>query len=480
MNTHYKTITIIFFFLFTLSVGISLSNYYVSLKATQMQIKTQAMPLSVDNIYTAIQKNIIEPSIIASMMSHDTFVIEWLEQGETERYKIEHYLENIKNKYATLVAFLVSDTTQNYYTHEGVLKQIKKTQEEDAWYYQFKNRSQNYEINLDWNQHISKNMIMFINYKIFDANYHFLGATGVGIQISYIHEMLQMFEENYKLHVTFVRDDGSILLSREPEYQQVSNIYQTQALQKFAGKLLSKSSKMIEYEKNGAMYIMTSKYIPELDTYILVEANLDDFTHSTKNVFYFNLGISLLLTFIIAFILIVLIRGFQKKLEDLAGFDTLTGILNRRSLMQKLQNMMQLSARNEQAISLLFIDLDNFKEINDTLGHATGDLVLQHFVNVVQKNLRKTDLFGRWGGEEFIIAFVDVNAQNALLLANILRDKIAHESLLTSLINHPLTISAGLTQMQKDESIDSLISRADNAMYIAKGNGKDRVHLLNG
>lgn len=148
--------------------------------------------------------------------------------------------------------------------------------------------------------------------------------------------------------------------------------------------------------------------------------------------------------------------------------------------MQKLQNMMQLSARNEQAISLLFIDLDNFKEINDTLGHATGDLVLQHFVNVVQKNLRKTDLFGRWGGEEFIIAFVDVNAQNALLLANILRDKIAHESLLTSLINHPLTISAGLTQMQKDESIDSLISRADNAMYIAKGNGKDRVHLLNG
>lgn len=478
MNTHYKIVSIIFFFLLLLSVGISLSNYYVSLRATQTQIKTQSLPLSVDNIYTEIQKNIIEPSIIASMMSHDTFLVDWLQNNETDTQKIQSYLENIKNKYGTTVAFLVSKNSLNYYTQDGVIKKIKKGERDDEWYYRFKELGENYEINLDWNQHISKNMIMFINYKIFDKEYHFLGATGVGLEISYIDEMLHMFKEKYKLNVSFVSKNGELLLSDYAGYEGVKNIYEIKELALYKSSLLSKTNKMIEYKKNGSAYILNTKFIPEINTFILVEANLDEFTQETKNVFYFNLGISLLLTLFIAVILIVLIKGFHKKLEELAGIDPLTLLDNRRNFSQKLQSAMLLSLRNGQTLSLLFIDIDDFKNINDSLGHKVGDLVLQNFAHILKSHIRQSDLCARLGGEEFVIVFIDATIEDAFMIADNLKERVSRDNTMQLLLTQALTLSAGLTQMRADDTIDTLISRADSGMYKAKEMGKNRIHLL--
>ncbi len=479
MNTNYKIIFIIFFFLLLLSVGSSVSNYLVSLKATEVQIKTQSLPLSVDNIYTAIQKNIIEPSIVASMMSTDTFVIDWLKNDEKNPKKIQNYLESIKNKYKMMVTFLVSKKTLNYYTQDGLLKHVDSESKEDKWYFKFKNISENHEVNLDWNQYISNEMIMFINYKIFDKGFHFLGATGVGIKISYINEMLKMFKENYKLRVSFVDINGNILLSDNEEYKNLKNIYTIEELHNYKTELLTHKSYMLEYEKNSSTYILNTKYIPELNTYLLVEANLDDFISGTKNTFYYNLAVSLLLTIIIATIIITIIRGFHKRLEDLASFDTLTTLNNRRSFSNKLEKFILLSKRNKQALSLLFIDIDDFKNVNDTFGHEVGDSVLKEVANILKLNIRETDICARWGGEEFVIAFIGSSAQEILSLSNAINKAMQQSSLLKSLLEKPLTISGGLTDMQKSDTIDSIISRADKAMYQAKEAGKNRVHLLN-
>jgi diguanylate cyclase (GGDEF)-like protein len=479
MNTNYKIVFIIFFFLLLLSVGSSVSNYIISLKATEAQIKTQSLPLSVDNIYTAIQKNIIEPSLVASMMSNDTFVIHWLLNDEKNHQKIQNYLESIKNKYKMMVTFLVSKNTLNYYTHEGIIKHVTQEDPEDNWYYTFKNINEEHEVNLDWNQHISNDMIMFINYKIFDTDFHFLGATGVGIKISYINEMLQMFKKNYKLRVSFVNVNGDILLSDNREYKTIKNIYETKELQSHKESLLSKNNTMIEYEKNSSTYILSTKYIPELNTYILVEANLDDFTSSTKNTFYFNLSISLLLTVIIATIIIIIIRGFQKKLEGLANFDSLTMLDNRRSFSEKLHKLMLLSKHNKQNLSLLFIDLDDFKSINDSYGHHVGDMVLKEFASILKSHIRKTDISARWGGEEFIVVFTNSSAEDVLIVSNAIRKATSQNETMKSLLKRRLTISAGLVNLEENDTVDSLISKADKAMYEAKNKGKDRIHLHN-
>jgi len=475
MNGHYKTLFIVFVLLFTLSIGISFSNYYISLKATQMQIKTQSLPLSVDNIYTEIQKNVIEPSIISSMMSHDTFVIDWLKNNEKNTQKIQNYLESIKNKYGTIVAFLVSKESENYYSHNGIIKQIKKGEAEDAWYYRFKDIAQDHEINLDWNQHISNNMIMFINYKIYDNEYKFLGATGVGIQISYIHDMLTMFHERYKLKVSFVTQDGEILLS---EQKEIKNIFEIAPLKEFKNSLLNKQNKIIEYKKDGSTHILTTKYIPEINTYIIVEANIDDFTQGTKNVFYFNLAISMLLTLFIAFIMLFIIKSFQKRLQNLADIDPLTHLKNRRSFSQQFQLAIANAKRKGEKLSLLFMDIDDFKDINDTQGHHSGDLVLQNFAAILRSSIRETDLCARLGGEEFVMVFVGSDAANALLVANTLLKRVAQDETLHSIAKRAVTFSGGIIDVDPNEEIDELIKKADTVMYSAKKEGKNRIHLL--
>lgn len=478
MNTNYKIVIVISFFLLLLAGGSSLSNYLVSMRATETQIKTQSLPLSVDNIYTAIQKNVIEPSLVASMMSNDTFVVEWLLQDEKSPEKIQAYLESIKNKYNMMTCFLVSKKTLNYYTHEGIMKHVSPKDPEDAWYYRFKKISNKHEINLDWNQYISNEMIMFINYKIYDQNFHFLGATGVGLKISYIDKMLQMFKDKYKLHVSFVDAQGDILLSNNTNYIKLKNLNTIAELKPLKPEILSTKTSMIEYQKNSCNHILNTKYIPELNAYLLVEAKLDDFTADTRKTFYFNLAVSLFLTLIVAIFMIIILKNFNKQLEKIATSDLLTSLPNRRSFTQNFEKQFLLSKRSKQPLSLLFIDIDDFKQINDNFGHDIGDLVLQEFASIIKSNIRATDLCARWGGEEFTVAFINASAKDAFVTAQKIKEASAQNKTIVSMLGYPLTISAGLGDVTNEETLESAISKVDKAMYRAKTEGKNRVHLL--
>lgn len=114
------------FLLVSFSVGSSVLNYVKSLEETQIQLKERSLPLSIDNIYTEVQKNLIEPTLVSSMMAHDTFLKDWLILEETETEKIAKYLETIKNKYHMFSTFLVSEKSGNYYTSKGLLEKSKK------------------------------------------------------------------------------------------------------------------------------------------------------------------------------------------------------------------------------------------------------------------------------------------------------------------------------------------------------------------
>ena len=109
MNLNYRTVLIITFLLVTLSVSMSAINYIISLQSMQKQLTERSLPLTVDNIYTEIQKHIIEPNLVSSMMAHDTFLKEWLINDEANVGRIAKYLETIKNKYGMFTTFLVSE-----------------------------------------------------------------------------------------------------------------------------------------------------------------------------------------------------------------------------------------------------------------------------------------------------------------------------------------------------------------------------------
>jgi len=478
MKSNYKIVALISFFLLILSVGSSLSYYVVSMSSMERQLKTQSLPLSVDNIYTDIQKHIIEPYLVSSMMASDTFMKDWLVHEEENTIKIQKYLDSIKNRYGMLVSFLVSEKSQNYYTQNGLVEKINTENVTNKWYFDFKELEAKHQINLDLNDNISDSVIMFINFKILDDNFNYLGATGVGIKISYINEMLQRFRNNYKLKVMFLDKYGNIILAESHKYGTTENIAQSAEYKALKELILANHANQIEYEYNGSNYILNTKYIKELDIHLLVEAKLEDFTHDTKQNFYINLIISLLLTFFIAIIIIKIIKESNEKLEHLAKYDTLTNIPNRRTFRDTLLKYIALAKRNNEPLSLLFLDLDNFKSVNDSFGHKVGDEVLKEVAYILKTNTRDSDICARWGGEEFVLAFMNTNIEKSFEVAEKIRTILEHSIKLKNLTGKSVTISAGVTLYEKNESIDNFVSRADSAMYEAKNAGKNKIVKL--
>lgn len=164
------------------------------------------------------------------------------------------------------------------------------------------------------------------------------------------------------------------------------------------------------------------------------------------------------------------------KYEELSSIDNLTGIYNRLMFEQKLKDEIERVNRyKENSFSLAILDIDNFKKINDSYGHIEGDNVLKELVQEVKSHLRSTDIFSRWGGEEFVIILPLTNVEKAKIAVENIRKRIS--SYIFSKVG-TVTCSFGLTEFNKNDTFHSVIIRADEAMYIAKTSGKNRVEVI--
>ncbi len=168
----------------------------------------------------------------------------------------------------------------------------------------------------------------------------------------------------------------------------------------------------------------------------------------------------------------------EEELKRMAEFDPLTGAYNRRTFMKRLSDEMERSLRYRIPLSLLMLDIDHFKVVNDTYGHPVGDQVLKKLVAECAESLRSTDMFCRMGGEEFTILLPHTNIGDALVTAERIRVKLSRSTFNTN--DGPLnyTVSVGVTEMRPDdadESVESILKRVDDALYLAKNRGRNRV-----
>lgn len=165
------------------------------------------------------------------------------------------------------------------------------------------------------------------------------------------------------------------------------------------------------------------------------------------------------------------LRYQQIVLQEMAYTDKLTQISNRTFIQENLSFLIHLSERQNSTLSVIFFDLDHFKHINDTYGHQVGDHVLSTLTSRIKNHLRKSDLLGRWGGEEFIIALPDTPLDQATILAEKLRQSIEN----TSFAFGGLTCSFGVVAHKNGESYEALLQRADELLYKAKQFGRNCV-----
>jgi len=168
------------------------------------------------------------------------------------------------------------------------------------------------------------------------------------------------------------------------------------------------------------------------------------------------------------------IQSMVYRLKNVAERDSLTQLYNRRKLNECLDKEIERCKRDGMPMSLLFIDIDFFKKINDTYGHDVGDLALRKIASALAKNLRDVDVLGRYGGEEFAILLPETTETRAVQVAERIRQYIADLEI------EPIgtcTISIGVASLQLSDSADRLLKRADKALYLAKRKGRNRSEL---
>lgn len=457
----------------------SLASYYAALDSIRAGIIHTELPLTSDNVYSEIQKDLVRPILISSMMSRDTFMRDWVMDGEQDAKQVVRYLREVQEHYATVTSFFVSEKTHTYYQAKGVLKKVEKGQSRDDWYFRVRDMQAPYEINVDIDMANSDRMTVFINYKVFDYQQRFIGATGVGLTVDAVVKLIDTYQQRYNRSVFLVDTEGRLVLtgsSGGPLGARVGqSLNEIAGLEELMVKLPQPQSGDFEYQEQGRGHFLNVRFIPELNWYLFVDTHEDGAVAGIRQSLYINLLICLVITALIITLVNVALRRYQRRISALATTDQLTELPNRRGFNLLANQAMQEARRNQSALCVLMLDLDNFKQLNDSQGHMAGDEMLRRFASHLRNTVRKSDIICRWGGEEFILLLKDTTPEQARELAEKIIQQTEQSRIRFNDIDLQITTSIGLAHLQADESLEQVITRADRALYRAKQSGRNRL-----
>jgi diguanylate cyclase (GGDEF)-like protein len=456
-----------------------LTSYLVSRDAIRQSVVEQALPLTSDNIYSEIQKDILRPVFISSLMASDTFLRDWMIGGEKDPDQISRYLKQVKDKYHTITSFLVSEKTRHYYYSDGLLKTVSEKEPRDEWFYRVRNMKPDYETNVDMDMANRDAMTIFINHRVFDYQGNFIGVTGVGLTLDTMTAILDSYQTRFHRNIYFIDHEGVIKMTGKSMQNVHGSIKKLDGMSSIADRVLNHSTvpTQLEYRHNGATFLISSRFIPELDWYLVVEQNITDLVLPIQRVFYINIAVSAVVTLLILTLTLLAVNRYQRRLEEVAGTDSLTGLLNRQAFEIVFQQAMLDSERRSSPLCAILFDIDYFKTVNDNHGHLAGDRILQQIAGITRDAVRESDIITRWGGEEFLVLLKDCPLTQATAIAEKLRQSIAGHAFSLPSGNLSLTTSLGVAEYICRETLNSFFSRADTALYQAKDDGRNLTRV---
>lgn len=453
----------------------SFASYFVSKETIRQSIIRDELPLTADNIYSEIQKDLVRPTFISSMMASDTFLRDWVIAGEKDVGQITKYLDEIKKRYGTFASFYVSEQTHNYYYPQGILKKISTEDAHDVWYYRVRAMKQPYEISVDTDQSNRDALTIFINYHVYDYAEKFLGVAGIGLTVDAVRKLIDSYQERYNRIVYFVDLKGDVALYSNHQTSPGDNIRRIAGLRAQADTILKNQSGSYQYKRDGRVHLLNVRFIPELDWYLFVEKMEDEALAEIKRTLYMNLALCGLVTLVVLTLTNITINRYQRRLEEMATTDKLTGLANRQACELFAEQAVKLARRNQEPLSAILIDIDHFKQVNDRYGHLAGDAVIKHLAETIQGCLRESDFLCRWGGEEYLLLMKGCDLNRAQIIAEHIRTTVKETPIDHAGQSIPITVSLGVAEHRDEESNTLMFGRADQALYRAKESGRDRV-----
>jgi diguanylate cyclase (GGDEF)-like protein len=303
----------------------------------------------------------------------------------------------------------------------------------------------------------------------------FTGLAGFGVNLDFFSKWLKKVKTTPHGMIAIV-DSKMNLLARQPALENMlGKKIDNSIIKDFIASNMTQSwysGKDIILDKENSIYSLR-KVDNSPFVVVVVESN-EDWQESWRKQVVVSILILITLWIMAWKILQHYIQTLEneKKLELMSLTDQLTGLYNRHKLHQVFTSEINRSNRFEEIFGIILLDLDLFKNVNDTYGHDVGDLVLKEISNILKDNIRVSDTLGRWGGEEFLIILPQIDLEGAVVLAQKLRKEIENHQF--SIVGK-MTASFGLAYYRKGDDENSIVKRADEALYKAKEMGRNIV-----
>jgi diguanylate cyclase (GGDEF)-like protein len=457
----------------------SAAAFLASRDAIEHSISEQALPLTGDIIYAGLQKDILYPLFISSMMAQDPAVREWLASGDASAPQITAYLHDIKAKYGTVASFMGSDASRKLYHTYGPPDELLEGRAVDAWYFRIKAmHNARYETNVDIDTQYLNQPTLFINHRVLDSKDKFLGVAGVAIGLEAMNQVLARYQQRFGRDIYFVSDEGKVVLSGAPFQADQRTLSTRSGMQDLAPAILNRSATptTLAYRRGKSDVLVNSRFVPELNWYLVVEQNVSGNIKPLTRIFEINFAIGFAVMLLVLAVTLFTVHRFQRHLQKLATTDALTGLLNRQALTLMFRQTTLVSQRTGRPLSAILFDIDHFKAVNDAFGHAAGDSVIRQVAALALDVVRASDVVTRWGGEEYLVLLNDCTLSQAIAIADNLRLRVAEHDFELGPGRVMVTISLGVAQYHAQESEAAFFARADDALYGAKNGGRNHTN----
>jgi len=450
-------------------------SYFVAHESIRHRITHETLPLTSDNIYSEIQRDLLRSILIASLMAHDTFVRDWITDGERDPEAIIRYLGTIQEEYGASTAFFVSEATRRYYHPSGVLREVEEGEPTDAWYFRVRQMAPRYEINLDNDTADPGRVSVFVNYRVHDEAGRYLGAIGIGLGVDRVAELINTYEQRYGRTIWFMDRSGRIRLHGR-HFEGPTRIRERAGLRRIASTLLTQKNSSTRYKAPaGHTVFVDSRLVEKLGWYLVIEQRESRAETRVLWTLLINIAIALCIAVLVFFTGWCTVQNTKLRLEKMATTDALTGCTSRQGFDLLRDKLIAANQRRETPVALMLVDIDGFKRVNDRHGHAIGDTVLRTVAEILRAHVRDSDVVCRWGGDEFVLLLGECRAPEAARRGETIRDALAEHPEIRRLTDEPVTLSIGISEHRPPEPFEAMLARADQALYATKHGGRDGV-----
>ncbi len=438
--------------------------------------------LTSTNIYSDIRNELTKPIFVSLTMANDSFLKEWLrreQSANTDEHQenLRQYLLGLKEKYNYDSVFLVSDKSKKYYHFNGLNKVISKDDSHDVWYYNFVDSGLAYDLDVDTDEANQGSLSVFVNCRMTDENGEFMGVTGVGLEMDQVQNLLRAFEEQYNLKALLFGEDGTVQIDTSLNGISVENVFSADILSENRQKIIENQDalQVFQFKEQSFYGYYIVRYVEELNWYLLIKK---DTSVLARSMYAQTARDAFIYAIVIMCVIIItnsIIRKNDQLMRGLMRTDQLTGMPNRRGFNEDLTKALG-NAPAQGSFYVFVFDIDNFKNVNDIYGHPAGDRMLQAIGRMACEAFHERGVVCRWGGDEFAGYFFgdkkDVTQRLEQFFNTVRKDPLARK--------YNTTVSLGMACAHEADTADTLIYRADQALYKVKGSGKNHWVIMEG